>query len=635
MKKLLFLVLLSAFVPSVHGKNITVVMETNMGNIEIELYADDAPITVDNFLQYAKDDFYDGLIFHRVIVSPTPFMIQGGGYDTELNKPEVRAPIMNEFDPNRSNVRGTIAMAKRKDDPNSATSQFFINLKDNGGPPPDGLDYKNGGFTVFGSVIKGMEDVVDTIAHVPTWTEGGMEKVPFRDVVIHNVKILGDLNEDFKVETADLALSAQQWLQSGYSEEAKLSESPDESWFGYSVAIEQDYAIVGALYENDNGAAYIFKRSDDPNVTDWILQDRLTASDGAADDWFGYSVDIYQKYAIVGAPKDDDNGSTSGSAYIFRQNDDPNDPYWYLQTKITASDAESLDWFGHSVSIYDKVAVAGAFGVDDDGDESGALYTFGPKSIIDPNWIQMDKLTAPGIAANDRFGYSVALWRDYIIAGAYQDDSGTTSNSGAAYVFRVSSSGWSPPAKLVPSDPNEGGWFGYSVDIYSDYAIAGAVGDNDKGNKSGSAYIFRFDAETSGWEQQNKLTASDGAAFDRFGCSVSIDKNHAIVGSRADDDNGDKSGSAYLFYWDDTDLNWKEYQKIVPPDSQTKDYFGFSASVSRDYAIAGATEDDDNGSDSGSAYVYRICPAADLNGDCTVDLADLSVFAGNWLAEQP
>ena len=634
MKKLLFLVLLSAFALSVHGKNITVVMETNMGDIEIELYADDAPITVDNFLQYAKDDFYDGLIFHRVAFLPPPddrpFVIQGGGYDTELNAREVRDPIINEF--GLSNVRGTIAMAKGND-PNSATSQFFINLDDNSGPPP-ALDTQNGGFTVFGSVIKGMEDVVDTIANVPTWTEGGMDDVPFRDVVIHDVKILGDLDEDFKVETADLALSAQQWLQSGYSEEAKLSESPDGSQFGYSVAIEQDYAIVGASFENDNGAAYIFKRSDDPNGTNWILQDRLTASDGAADDWFGYSVDIYEDYAIVGAPADDDNGITSGSAYIFRQNDDPNDPYWIQQTKITASDGAADDWFGHSVSIYDEVAVAGAFGVDDNGAESGALYIFRPKSTIDLNWIQMDKLTAPGVVAGDRFGYSVSLWRDYIIAGAYRDDSGTISNSGAAYVTRLSSSGWLPPAKLIPSDPIEEGWFGYSVDIYGDYAIAGAVGDDDKGSKSGSAYIFRLNA-TSGWEEQNKLTASDGAAFDRFGCSVSIDKDHAIVGSRFDDDNGDKSGSAYLFYWDDTDLNWKEYQKIVPPDGQAEDHFGFSVSVTRDYAIAGATEDDDNGNDSGSAYIYRICPAADLNGDCTVDLADLSVFAGNWLAEQP
>jgi cyclophilin family peptidyl-prolyl cis-trans isomerase len=630
MKKLLFLVLLSAFALSVHGKNITVVMETNMGDIEIELYPDDAPITVDNFLQYAKDDFYDELIFHRVVVSPIPFMIQGGGFDTELNKPEVRAPIINEF--GLSNVRGTIAMAKVGGDPNSATSQFFINLDDNS----SNLDNQNGGFTVFGSVIKGMEDVVDTIANVPTWTEGGMDDVPFRDVVIHDVKILGDLDEDFKVETADLALSAQQWLQNGYSEEAKLSESPDGSQFGYSVAIEQDYAIVGASFENDNGAAYIFKRSDDQNETNWILQDRLTASDGAADDWFGYSVDIYQKYAIVGAPTDDDKGTTSGSAYIFRQNDDPNDPYWIQKTKITASDGESLDWFGHSVSIYDELAVAGAFGVDDNGAESGALYIFKPKSTIDPNWIQVDKLGDPdNTPGDDRFGYSVAMWRDYIIAGAYRDDSGTISNSGAAYVSRLSSSGWSQPAKLIPSDPNEEIWFGYSVDIYGDYAIVGAVGDDDKGNKSGSAYIFRFDAETSSWEEQNKLIASDGAAFDRFGCSVSIDKDYAIVGSRFDDDNGNKSGSAYLFYRDDTDLNWKEHQKIVPPDGQAEDRFGFSASISRDYAIVGATEDDDNGSDSGSAYVYRICPAADLNGDCTVDLADLSVFAGNWLAEQP
>lgn len=633
MKKLFFLVLLFAFALSVHGKNITVVMETNMGDIEIELYPDNAPNTVDNFLQYAKDDFYDELIFHRVIEG---FMIQGGGYDTKLNEREVRDPIFNEFDPNlMSNVRGTIAMAKVGNNPNSATSQFFINLDDNSGPPP-ALDTQNGGFTVFGSVTKGME-VVDTIADVPVYDAGGgFEDLPFRNVVIQNVKILGDHDEDFKVETADLALSAQQWLQNGYSQEAKLSESPSGSWFGYSVAIEQDYAIVGALYEDNKGAAYIFKHSNEPNETKWILQDRLTAFDGAVEDWFGYSVDIYENYAIVGAPADDDNGSKSGSAYIFRLNDDPNDVYWYLQTKITASDAESLDWFGHSVSIYDDRAAVGAFGVDDNGEESGAVYIFKPKSITEPNWIEAIKFSDPdNTPGDDRFGYSVALWRDYIIVGAYRDDSGTLSNSGAAYLSRVTPSGWLPPLKLVPSDPNEEGWFGYSVDIYSNYAIIGEVGDPEKGNKAGSAYIFKFDADATIWKQEHKLTASDGAAYDRFGCSVSIDEDHAIVGSRFDDDNGNKSGSAYLFYRDDTDLNWKEYQKIVPPDGQAEDRFGFSVSITRNYAITGATEDDDNGSDSGAAYLYRICPAADLNGDCTVDLSDLSVFGSNWLAEQP
>lgn len=627
MKKLLFLVLLASFVPPVYGEIITVVMETNMGDIEIELYPDVAPITVDNFLQYAKDDFYDEMLFHRVIEE---FMIQSGIYDTNANERERRGPIINEF--NLSNVRGTIAMAKVDGDPNSATSQFFINLADNSGSPPE-LDTQNGGFTVFGSVTKGM-DVVDAIALVPVFNPGPSD-VPYRDVVIRDVKILGDLNEDFKVETADLSLSAQQWLQSGYSEEAKLFESSAGSQFGYSVAIEQNYAIVGASFEDDNGAAYIFKRSDDPNVTGWILQDRLTAFDGAADDGFGYSVDIYQEFAIVGAPLDDDAGTTSGSAYVFRQNDDPNDPYWFLQTKITASDAESFDWFGYSVSIYDKVAIAGAFGDDDEGAEAGAVYVFRSGSPADPNWVQMSKLTAiDATPAGDRFGHSVSLWRDFIIAGAYRDDSGTTSNSGAAYIFRLYSSGWSQETKLVPSDPNEESWFGYSVDIFNNYAIAGAVGDNDKGNKSGSAYIFGFD-ETDGWEEQNKLLASDGISFDKFGCSVSIDKDFAIVGSRFDDDNGNKSGSAYLYYWDDTDLNWREHQKIVPPDNQAEDRFGFSVSITKDYAIAGVTEDDDNGTDSGSAYIYRICPAADLTGDCMVDLADMSVFAGNWLAEQP
>ncbi len=140
-----------------------VVMQTSMGKIVLELDAEKAPVSVENFLAYVDDKFYDGTIFHRVIPN---FMIQGGGFDTGRKQKETRAPIKNEAKNGLKNDRGTIAMA-RTGDPNSATAQFFINVVDNANldyPRPDGH-----GYAVFGKVVEGM-DVVDKIKDVPTTT---------------------------------------------------------------------------------------------------------------------------------------------------------------------------------------------------------------------------------------------------------------------------------------------------------------------------------------------------------------------------------------------------------------------------------------------------------------------------------
>jgi cyclophilin family peptidyl-prolyl cis-trans isomerase len=155
-------------------------LSTTMGDITVELFADKSPITVKNFLGYAESGFFDGTIFHRVIKN---FMIQGGGFTTDMNKKQTRAPIKNEASNGLKNLRGTIAMA-RLPQPDSATSQFFINHKDN-----DFLNYRTGsaGYTVFGKVVSGME-VVDSIAVVPT----GKNDVPVKLITINSVKVISN-----------------------------------------------------------------------------------------------------------------------------------------------------------------------------------------------------------------------------------------------------------------------------------------------------------------------------------------------------------------------------------------------------------------------------------------------------------
>lgn len=165
------------------AQNPVVVMKTSMGIVEIELYADKAPVTVANFLSYIDKGFYNGTIFHRVIGN---FMIQGGGFTTGMQQKPTSSPIKNEADNRLSNSRGTVAMA-RTQDVHSATSQFFINVVDNGF-----LDYKSStpggyGYCVFGRVIKGM-DVVDKIRVVPTGNSGFYQDVPKTNVVIQSIQ---------------------------------------------------------------------------------------------------------------------------------------------------------------------------------------------------------------------------------------------------------------------------------------------------------------------------------------------------------------------------------------------------------------------------------------------------------------
>jgi peptidyl-prolyl cis-trans isomerase A (cyclophilin A) len=155
-----------------------IVLDTSAGQIEITLDADKAPITVENFLAYVDAGFYDGTVFHRVIPN---FMIQGGGFDAKMEQKKTRASIKNEADNGLENDKGTIAMA-RTSDPNSATAQFFINLKDNDFLNHGGRDF---GYAVFGRVTGGM-DVVEKIAKVPTGRRGMHQNVPNEAVVIES-----------------------------------------------------------------------------------------------------------------------------------------------------------------------------------------------------------------------------------------------------------------------------------------------------------------------------------------------------------------------------------------------------------------------------------------------------------------
>jgi len=196
------------------------------------------------------------------------------------------------------------------------------------------------------------------------------------------------------------------------------------------------------------------------------------------------------------------------------------------------------------------------------------------RTALYADWDNEQKLTASDGASYDHFAYLVSLDGDYAVIGAYWDDDNGY-NSGSAYIFHKSGTIWTEQAKITASDGASEDFFGISVSISGDYAVIGAYHDDDNGSNSGSVYIFYRNGTT--WTQQAKLIASNGSYEDYFGISVSISGDYAVIGSYRDDDNGNNSGSAYIFYKSGT--TWTQQAKLTAYDGSAEDYFGISVSI--------------------------------------------------------
>ena len=358
--------------------------------------------------------------------------------------------------------------------------------------------------------------------------------------------------------------------------------------FGYAVAIDGDRAIVGANSNDDvgsnSGAAYIFEKIDDA----WVEVQKITASDATSGDLFGISVGISGNYAIVGAHLNDEMGSNAGAAYIFEYDG----ASWTEDTKLIASDAAAGDFFGFSVSISGDNALVGARFENN----QGAAYVF---NLSGGTWSETTKLTASDANTDDWFGQSVCISGTHAIIGANQnDDAGI--NSGSAYIFSLSGGVWSEVQKLTASDEMSDDYFGWSVSISGERAVVGTILNDDAGSASGSVYVFELSGGV--WSETQKLTASDAATFDYFGQSVSVSGDHILIGANRNDDDGADSGLAYMFKLDGG--TWVESQLLSASDAAGGDFFGHSVAISGNQAIIGANRNDDDGSNSGSAYIF-------------------------------
>ena len=377
---------------------------------------------------------------------------------------------------------------------------------------------------------------------------------------------------------------------------------------GFSVSMDGDRALVGAFGDDTNGlyagSAYIFSLSGES----WQQEAKLMPHDGELFDFFGWSVALSGDRALVGAFGDD---AETGAAYVFEFNGTT----WQQTAKLTASGGAMFDDFGISVALDGDRALVGAFGVADNGAYSGAAYVF---EFNGTTWQQTAKLTANDALEGDNLGVSVALDGDRALVGADGvDDNGAA--SGAAYLFAYNGATWQQAAKITAPDGADYDFFGNAVSLSADRVLVGAPLDDDNGSGSGSAYLFVYDG--SDWKQDTKLTASDGAEFDDFGASVSLDDHHAFIGSVGADENGDSAGGAYIFAQNGG--RWAEETKLMASNGAAGDFFG-SVSMSKGRFLVGASGADNA---TGAAYCYE----SDEPNTSPAD--DAVVFATNsaWL----
>ena len=305
------------------------------------------------------------------------------------------------------------------------------------------------------------------------------------------------------------------------------------------------------------------------------------------------------RWMIVGAYLDDDNGDSSGSVYVYDATDLSAQP-----TKLTPFDGTERDRFGNAVAATDDKIIVGAYRYGNDGnDYVGSVYVYDANDLT----AQPTKLTAFDSSASDEFGISVSATADKIVVGAYQDDD-NGNNSGSVYVYDANDL-TAQPTKLTAFDGVGDDLFGNAVSVTADKIVVGAIYEGDGGwPGSGSVYVYDANDLTA---QPTKLTPFDGAGGDRFGESVFATVDKIVVGAWRDDDNGNDSGSVYVY--DLSDLS-AQPTKLTAFDGAANHRFGYSVAATVDKIIVGAEQDDDNGSYSGSVYVYD---ATDLSAQPT------------------
>lgn len=362
-------------------------------------------------------------------------------------------------------------------------------------------------------------------------------------------------------------------------------------FFGYSVDVSTGQAIVGAPFHDENGissgAAYIYGLSAGPfEHAEMTKLTPPTDSDGVC---FGISVAIDDVLAAVGSPGANVVGSGPGKVHLFID-----EGVWKADEVLSGNPGSDRDRFGEAVDLEGKWLAVGAPRDDERGTDAGAVYLYRRNG---KGWQLRQKIFAPSTGPGDSFGFALDLDGQRLAVGAYQNDLGTT-NAGAAYVFLRSGGTWSIESTLLHPDPDLNDHLGRSVDLSGDLLIAGTPEDDDMGSQAGAALVWRREGTV--WGLVAELRASDGAAGDSFGHSVCVGpEGRLLVSAPNDDDFGYSSGGVYLY--EPSGTGWNAALKHPFGEPAPGDYLGLDMSYDGQYGMVGLMFNDTLDIDAGAA----------------------------------
>lgn len=350
-------------------------------------------------------------------------------------------------------------------------------------------------------------------------------------------------------------------------------------YFGISTSISGDYAVIGSPFSDINGisnqgAVYVFKKSNGS----WSFEQKLINPLGNANDLFGFSVDIENNDIVVGAVNAQVSGTQRGSAYVFHQESGN----WALVQELMPIRAQMNEGHGFSVAIKNDFIVVGAPYIEQ---ASGGVNVYHRSGS---SWVVEDRIITSDGMIGDNFGNSVDIYNDIIAIGAYNDDIGTQTNQGSAYLFQRNTNGtWSQLKKVFSSNGQSNDNFGQAVAINNDYLVVGAPSsDVGASTNQGTVYVYYRNSSTSSWNEEHKINILNGQSNQYIGGSLCVEGNNILFGGRNDSKSSNNLGVAY--YYSLKGGEWTYIKQFLEPSGGNNYGFGSSISISNSNVIIGA-----------------------------------------------
>jgi hypothetical protein len=368
------------------------------------------------------------------------------------------------------------------------------------------------------------------------------------------------------------------------------SDAAQYDYFGLSVAVKGDTAVIGAYGKSDlarnAGAAYAFTR----NSGSWTQQARLGTSTPLIDAYLGATVATNGSYTAAGAPYASVGAQNDGVVYLF------SNATWQQQTILLPNDPDSLSQFGNALAINDNTLFVGAPMHDSFGVNAGAVYVFTFDGV---SWVQRQKLIGADTVPGDRFGSALAL-NDGWLAVSAPLHSSPGSPGGAVYLFEFDGVSWVQRYKVGAPDTIAGDRFGSAIALDNGWLAVGVPLHRFVGSASGAVYLFEFNGTA--WVQRQKFVASDTVGGDQFGSALALENQRLVVGAPLHNSNGPASGAVYIF--ERATTTWIERAKLIGSDTNAGDRLGGSISIDGNTILVGAYGDTAAGPATGAAYVF-------------------------------